>query len=77
MCKGGGECQFKDLRAAKSFCKEMGTCAIIIDHNGPNDCALGLGCFTPRLGAGLAQTSIDREIYICQSKILNTYGGSR
>merc|ERR1712134_203226 len=46
-CQGTGECQFATLTDAEDFCSAVDTCVAVLHHPGANNCAGGLGCFTP------------------------------
>lgn len=49
-CEGVGECQFKIRRDAQEFCDRQSDCNAVLLHPFENNCAGGLGCYTPRHG---------------------------
>ena len=68
-CLGKWECQFKDFHDAEQFCTTQADCTTIIQHDPVtqgDDCADGLGCFTPRKGALEPTEDVGLKSYIYQ-----------
>jgi len=51
-CAGVAECQFLNLTAAQAFCNTQPSCTTVLLQPFEDDCAGGLGCYTPRHGRG-------------------------
>lgn len=60
-CKGVDECQFMTRQEAERWCDGEPKCTIVLLHPFDENCAGGLGCYTPRYGTVSANDLFERS----------------